>query len=131
MFTKEQFFEPEPQLWFVFYLDKAQLRNKTMKSYQSIQDARIKHPEMGKYDYETVLINNKPTVLCGTTLVQEELFEEPLTKMFEQLAEHIPNITELSPNIDAEELAKTTFVQILDTLKNDYNIQFAEKYDSY
>ena len=102
-----------------------------MKSYQSIQDAQINHPEMGKYDYETVLINNKPTVLCGTTLVQEELFEVPLTKMFEQLAKDIPNITELSPNFDAEELAKTTFVQVLDTLKNDYNIQFAEKYDSY
>ena len=64
-----------------------------MKSYQSIQDARINHPEMGKYDYETVLINNKPTVLCGTTLVQEELFEVPLTNMFEQLAKDIPNIT--------------------------------------
>ena len=57
-----------------------------MKSYQSIQDARINHPDMGKYDYETVLINNEPTVLCGTTLVQEELFEAPLTKMFKQLA---------------------------------------------
>lgn len=102
-----------------------------MKSYQSIQDARINHPEIGKYEYETVLIDKKPTVLCGTTLVQEELFEIPLTKMFEQLAEHIPNITKLSPNFDAEELAKTTFVQVLDILKNDYNIQFAEKYDSF
>lgn len=102
-----------------------------MKSYKSIQDAQQNHPDMDKYDYETVLIDNKPTILCGTTLVQEELFEVPLTKMFKQIAEIIPNIEQLSPNFDAEELAKMTFTQVLDNLKNECNIHFAEKYDSY
>lgn len=70
-------------------------------------------------------------MLCGTTLVQEELFEAPLTKMFEQIAEIIPNIEQVSPNFDAEELAKMTFIQILDNLKNECNIHFAEKHNSY
>lgn len=102
-----------------------------MKSYKSIQDAQRNHPDMGKYDYETVLIDNELTVLCETTLVQEELFEAPLTKMFERITEIIPNIEQLSPDFDIEELTKTVTAQILDNLEHEYNIHFAEKHDSF
>lgn len=102
-----------------------------MKNYETIAEAKADNQNLGKLDTRAVTIDDKPTILIGTTLVEEEMFEAPLTKIFDDLADKFPDMDAVSPDFSSEEIAKMLITQIEDMLDKDYNIQIVPVFDSY
>lgn len=102
-----------------------------MKNYETIAEAKADNQNLGKLDTRTVTIDDKPTILIGTTLVEEEMFETPLTKIFDDLAGKFPDMDAVSPDYSSEEIAKMLITQIEDMLDKDYDIQIVPVFDSY
>lgn len=102
-----------------------------MKNYETIAEAKADNQDLGKLDTRAVTIDDKPTILIGTTLVEEEMFETPLTKIFDNLADKFPDIDTISPDYSSEEIAKMLITQIEDMLDKDYDIQIVPVFDSY
>lgn len=102
-----------------------------MKNYETIAEAKTDNQGLGKLDTRTVTIDGKPTILIGTTLVEEEMFEAPLTKIFDDVADKFADMDEVSPDYSSEEIAKMLITQIEDMLEKDYNIQIVPIFDSY
>lgn len=93
-----------------------------MKNYETIAEAKTDNQDIGKLDTRAVTIDDKPTILIGTTLVEEEVFETPLTKT---------DMDAVSPDYSSEEIAKMLITQIEDMLDKDYDIQIVPVFDSY
>ena len=102
-----------------------------MKRYETIDEAKQDNQDLGKLDTRAVTIDDKPTILIGTTLVEEEMFEAPLTKIFDDIADCFSDIDEVSPDFSSEEIAKMLITQIEDMLDKDYDIQIVPVFDSY
>ena len=102
-----------------------------MKNYETIAEAKTDNQDLGKRDTRAVTIDGKPTILIGTTLVEEEVFETPLTKIFDDIASAFSNMDEVSPDFSSEEIAKMLITQIEDMLDKDYDIQIVPVFDSY
>lgn len=102
-----------------------------MKNYETIDEAKQDNQDIGKLDTRTVTIDDKPTILIGTTLVEEEMFETPLTKIFDDLADKFPDMDAVSPDYSSEKIAKMLITQIEDMLDKDYDIQIVPVFDSY
>ena len=102
-----------------------------MKNYETIAEAKADNQNLGKRDTRAVTIDGKPTILIGTTLVEEEMFEAPLTKIFDDVADKFADMDEVSPDFSSEEIAKMLITQIEDILDKDYNIQIVPVFDSY
>lgn len=102
-----------------------------MKNYETIAEAKADNQDLGKLDTRTVTIDGKPTILIGTTLVEEAMFEGPLTKIFDDVADCFSDIDAVSPDFSSEEIAKMLITQIEDMLDKDYNIQIVPVFDSY
>lgn len=102
-----------------------------MKNYETIAEAKTDNQDLGKLDTRAVTIDDKPTILIGTTLVEEEMFETPLTKIFDDLADKFPDMDAIAPDYSSEEIAKMLITQIEDMLDKDYNIQIVPVFDNY
>ena len=102
-----------------------------MKNYETIAEAKADNQNLGKLDTRAVAIDDKPTILIGTTLVEEEMFETPLTKIFDDLADKFTDMDAVSPDYSSEEIAKMLITQIEDMLDKDYDIQIVPVFDSY
>lgn len=102
-----------------------------MKNYETIAEAKADNQDLGKLDTRAVTIDSKPTILIGTTLVEEKLFESPLTKIFDDVADKFADMDAVSPDYSSEEIAKMLITQIEDMLDKDYNIQIVPVFDSY
>lgn len=102
-----------------------------MKRYETIDEAKQDNQDLGRYDRRAVYIDDKPTILVGTTLVEEEVFEAPLTKIFDDVASVFSDMDAISPDYSSEEIAKMLITQIEDMLDKDYNIQIVPVFDSY
>lgn len=102
-----------------------------MKRYETIDEAKQDNQDLGRYDRRAVYIDNKPTILIGTTLVEEEMFETPLTKIFDDLADKFSDMDAIAPDYSSEEIAKMLITQIEDMLDKDYDIQIVPVFDSY
>ena len=102
-----------------------------MKNYETIAEAKTDNQDIGKLDTRAVTIDDKPTILIGTTLVEEEMFETPLTKIFDDLADKFSDMDAVSPDYSSEEIAKMLITQIEDMLDKDYDIQIVPVFDSY
>ena len=102
-----------------------------MKNYETIAEAKADNQDLGKRDTRAVTIDDKPTILIGTTLVEEEMFETPLTKIFDDLADKFPDMDAIAPDYSSEEIAKMLITQIEDMLDKDYNIQIVPVFDNY
>ena len=102
-----------------------------MKNYETIAEAKADNQNLGKLDTRAVTIDDKPTILIGTTLVEEEMFEMPLTKIFDDLADKFPDMDAIAPDYSSEEIAKMLITQIEDMLDKDYDIQIVPVFDSY
>lgn len=102
-----------------------------MKRYETIDEAKEDNQDLGKYDRRAVYIDDKPTILIGTTLVEEGVFETPLTKIFDDVASSFSDMDAISPDYSSEEIAKMLITQIEDMLDKDYNIQIVPVFDSY
>lgn len=102
-----------------------------MKNYETIAEAKADNQDIGKLDTRAVTIDDKPTILIGTTLVEEEMFETPLTKIFDDLADKFSDMDAVSPDYSSEEIAKMLITQIEDMLDKDYDIQIVPVFDSY
>lgn len=102
-----------------------------MKNYETIAEAKADNQNLGKLDTRAVTIDDKPTILIGTTLVEEEMFETPLTKIFDDLADKFPDMDAIAPDYSSEEIAKMLITQIEDMLDKDYDIQIVPVFDSY
>lgn len=102
-----------------------------MKNYETIAEAKADNQNLGKRDTRAVTIDGKPTILIGTTLVEEEVFETPLTKIFDDVASAFSDIDTISPDYSSEEIAKMLITQIEDMLDKDYNIQIVPVFDGY
>lgn len=102
-----------------------------MKNYETIAEAKTDNQDIGRYDRRAVYIDNKPTILIGTTLVEEEVFETPLTKIFDDIASAFSDMDAVSPDYSSEEIAKMLITQIEDMLDKDYDIQIVPVFDSY
>lgn len=102
-----------------------------MKNYETIAEAKTDNQDIGKLDTRAVTIDDKPTILIGTTLVEEEMFEAPLTKIFDDVADKFADMDAVSPDFSSEEIAKMLITQIEDMLDKDYNVQIVPVFDSY
>lgn len=102
-----------------------------MKNYETIAEAKEDNQNLGKLDTRTVTIDGKPTILIGTTLVEDAMFETPLTKIFDDVADKFADMDAVSPDFSSEEIAKMLITQIEDMLDKDYNIQIVPVFDSY
>lgn len=102
-----------------------------MKNYETIAEAKADNQNLGKLDTRAVTIDDKPTILIGTTLVEEEMFEMPLTKIFDDLADKFPDMDAIAPDYSSEEIAKMLITQIEDMLDKNYDIQIVPVFDSY
>jgi hypothetical protein len=102
-----------------------------MKRYETIAEAKTDNQDIGKLDTRAVTIDDKPTILIGTTLVEEEMFETPLTKIFDDVADKFADMDAVSPDYSSEEIAKMLITQIEDMLDKDYDIQIVPVFDSY
>lgn len=102
-----------------------------MKNYETIAEAKTDNQDIGRYDRRAVYIDNKPTILIGTTLVEEEVFETPLTKIFDDIASAFSDMDAVSPDYSSEEIAKMLITQIEDMLDKDYDIQIVPVFDGY
>ena len=102
-----------------------------MKRYETIDEAKADNQDLGKLDTRAVTIDDKPTILIGTTLVEEEMFETPLTKIFDDLADKFSDMDAIAPDYNSEEIAKMLITQIEDMLDKDYDIQIVPVFDSY
>lgn len=102
-----------------------------MKRYETIDEAKQDNQDLGKYDRRAVYIDDKPTILIGTTLVKDAMFETPLTKIFDDVADCFSDMDAISPDYSSEEIAKMLITQIEDMLDKDYNIQIVPVFDSY
>lgn len=102
-----------------------------MKNYETIAEAKADNQDLGKLDTRAVTIDGKPTILIGTTLVEEEVFEAPLTKIFDDVACAFSDMDAVSPDYSSEEIAKMLITQIEDMLDKDYDIQIVPVFDSY
>lgn len=102
-----------------------------MKNYETIAEAKADNQDIGKLDTRAVTIDSKPTILIGTTLVEEEMFETPLAKIFDDLADKFPDMDTISPDYSSEEIAKMLITQIEDMLDKDYDIQIVPVFGSY
>ena len=102
-----------------------------MKRYETIAEAKTDNQDIGKLDTRAVTIDDKPTILIGTTLVEEEVFETPLTKIFDDIASAFSDMDAIAPDYSSEEIAKMLITQIEDMLDKDYDIQIVPVFDSY
>ena len=102
-----------------------------MKNYETIAEAKTDNQDIGKLDTRAVTIDDKPTILIGTTLVEEEVFETPLTKIFDDIASAFSDMDAIAPDYSSEEIAKMLITQIEDMLDKDYDIQIVPVFDSY
>lgn len=102
-----------------------------MKRYETIDEAKQDNQDLGRYDRRAVFIDDKPTILIGTVLVEEEVFETPLTKIFDDVASAFSDMDAIAPDYSSEEIAKMLITQIENMLDKDYDIQIVPVFDSY
>lgn len=111
------------------YLDCMECEDKVceLKSFQTEMEAVAYglRSAFTMYSCERVLIDNKPTYLCGSNKVYEEKLWGMLHVMFKHMADtfHI--------DMDTEGEASSMRDHILDQLEKNYGLRFVEVYKTY
>lgn len=100
-------------------------------NYSSIDEAREKHRNLRKHEYELIHVNNKPVIFCGTCLPYEDLIWPHLSDLFEELFQTFPDIQTINQQINSVDLSSEVHDLILNHLKNKYNIDFQNQSHEY
>ncbi len=94
-----------------------------MKQYKTIEDAKKDNENLGKYDIQAVMVKDKPTLLCGTPMVEDDLYENQLTNIFNNIDKYLIADGIEIPDYDATSLAKQIVEHIENVLNKEHNIQ--------
>ena len=94
-----------------------------MKRYETIEDAKKDNENLGKYDVQAVMVKNKPTLLCGTPMVEDDLYENPLVEIFNNIEKCFTNDGIDILDYDSLDLAKQVIENIQNILNKEHNIQ--------
>ena len=93
-------------------------------NYSSIDEARKKHHELNKHEYDVIHVNEQPIIFCGTYLPYEDLIWPHLNDLFEELLQTFPEIQNLNQHMNPVDLSSEVRDLILNHLKKEYNIDF-------
>ena len=100
-------------------------------NYASIEEAREKHRDLHKHEYEVIHVNNKPIIFCGTCLPYEDLIWPRLSDLFEELFQAFPDIQTINQHVNSVDLSSEVRDLILNQLKKEYNIDFQNQSYEY
>lgn len=100
-----------------------------MKEFKNLAELKADKDlqTMGRYSSERVLLNGKEVIACRTNQGYEDIIWGSAYDMLEKLNKEYP----LKVDIDTCELASQIRDFVLDTLDEQYGIEFVDVFDEY